>query len=299
MASLANAEQQHMGLYEEEDQDTVVMVGYATSPTKEVVVKPEEVEEMIEEFVDDFGDDIHVTLPNLTAPDLPIDQLEPPLIEFEVRTHKMWTEACSALRWFGTLVALPLEVQLQIVSLLGPTTLLTLRHTCKFGMLIGEQDKLWERLILQDFPGYEIGETEAPLMEIYQSLYHSCISGEARSMGFPSVHWKYAKNKLWKINAPHQVWTFDPRTNYMRSPSFKTWIWLPNGNRLIQGALSYSMLHNRFLASDRPSSAMVSQRTAYPPTMRLACIGSGHFGWQITGKIPIPFLLVIVFNPDS
>lgn len=300
-ASLANAEQQDADLYEEDDGDAVIPVGYATSPVRAAPAPP--VEQQEEEFLDGpyFGDMTGFMPPDLVAPDSPIDSLEPPVIEDEVRTHTMWKEACAALRWFGTLVMLPLEVQLQILGLLGPTTLLTLRKTCKFGMLIGEQDNLWERLLLRDFPGFAPEESTESKLSIYHDAYNTCIFGEARSIGFPMVHWKFAKNKVWKTMSPGQVWSFDSTHNRVRSPTFKYWTWSPGMNRLSMNNVAINFQPNvrRFSASDRTTHAIITTSTAQPPTMRLNCIFSNTMGWQITGKIPIPLLMVIIFNLDG
>lgn len=299
-ASLANAEQPDADLYEEDDGDAVIPVLYATSPVRAAPEPAVEVQE--EEFLDGpyFGDMLALTPPDLVAPDSPLDSREPPVIEDKLKTHTMWKEACAALRWFGTLVVLPLEVQLQILGHLGATTLLTLRQTCKFGMLIGEQDSLWERLLIQDFPGLEPEESDASKLSIYCNAYYSCINGEARSIGYPMIHWKFSKNRIWRTTAPGQVWTFDPTNNRLRSPSFRFWNWHPGTNRLAMAlvSLNFQPQVRRFYASDRTINAVITNSTVHPPTMRINCLFTTQMGWQITGKIPIPLLMVIVFNLD-
>lgn len=301
--SLDNAEQLDADLYEEdEDAFAVIPVGYAASPVKEAPPPSVEGQEDDPFLVASLGDPIGLVPPELTVPDSPIDESEPPMIDTEMKTYTLWKEACTALRWFGSLAKLPLEVELQIFSLLGPTSLLKVRKTCKFGLLIAEQDELWQRLLIQDFPDVEFDRPEQSKMETYKEAYNGSVFGEARSIGFPMKQWKFSKNKIWLSSAPHQAWTFDPATSRLRSQSFNFYQWNPHMNRLLTPnmvSITYQPFGKRFFASDRATSAIITSSTAFPPTMRINCLNSATVGWTVQGKIPIPLLMVIIFGLES
>lgn len=300
---LSNLEHPDPQLYrEEDDENQVVAVRYAASPERASSSSAPNAEKsptLNDELLDmEFA--LSVAMEDSIGDECAEESSEAP--NEPNMDHTKWYETCATLRHLGTFARLPEEVQVSILELCGPTSLLRLRQTCPYGGLVGMQDRFWKKLFETDFEGAEIEpEEHGSWMSLYQGAYSQYARGEARSTRFPPTCWKYAFGRMWRSTEPSRCWTFNTSSNIVRSPTFKTFSWNPTDNRLHgwNFAAYFNPTTLRFTSTSPMAHASILSQTAYPPKMYIQKSGAEFLGWHLTGRIPIPLLIIMIFAPDE
>lgn len=219
--------------------------------------------------------------------------------------HSMWKEACAALRYFGTFSRLPLDVQLIVLSLCGPTTLLRLGCTNMNGMLIGRQDTFWSALYESDFQSTHrlLSEDAFSWMKCYREAfrYFAQATIMATQLGQLSSPWTYSRGVLFQHNSVSRRWIWNTAGKYILLPSMKMASWNEERQTLTVGQRRFTFLPvvNRFVSSDATRWAIMSIVNTLPPKSSVY-ITNRHVSapktLHIQGSIPIPMLMTVIFD---
>lgn len=213
--------------------------------------------------------------------------------------HTMWDEACGELRRFGSFAHLALDIQITILEMCDAKSLLRITETCPSGEIIGQQDRLWKKLYCAEFE-----ETDSPplpdrsWMRNYRESYHYLTSATILG-GVGLGSWKYAKNHLFLMQSPQQRWIWNPVTNLVILPSKRLALWDPETQVLQVGLMryNYNISNNRILQTGSFINCTITRDNGFPPKSRVILLGpSVSLVYHITGTVPIPLIIALVFN---
>lgn len=235
----------------------------------------------------------------------PRHQFESPgelVIDFPtIIEHRMWREAAGALRHFGVLSKLPIELQEVVLGFCGPTTLLKIMQINPYGHFVGKQDKLWEKLFFTDYPTGRrlLRDQDASWMSNYRSAYYYDHNARILQIGNGFTNYIYSQSCVKSIGAV-TGWRWNPISKIVTTPSFRTAIWNEETGSLNMFGQIYSVDHKRSrissLTNPMVGNIITSSDFPYAERIQLFTRHSTAGSIQITGKVPLPLLIALIFQ---
>lgn len=236
---------------------------------------------------------------NWESPSVSPDTDEVALRLFYECSHLCWPEACGALRNFGSFSLLPLELQIVILEMCGPSTLLNIRRVSHFGRLIGVQDRFWQKLYIFDFssPVPLLG-SNVSWFKNYRHAYNceTTATIQVRAMGMLIQHYHYSHNILSNVTQPGKRWVYRPSSNVILLPTMATALWMPSNHqlRIWNSSWRYEVATKQFFSGITMVATYLEQ-SHFPPASMVRGGPANSREILIKGRLPMPLLMVLVF----